>query len=180
MSMDDGTNINDQRLTESPALHFACPTCTFVNPPDAPICMQCGTLLSTTTDTKNLLIDYDSQRPNLQPIGDLPKNSETPITLEIEGKPMSVPTNEVIIIGRGKATSNMQTNINLDSYHAQQKGVSRRHIQLLRRDTLIFVNDLGSTNGTWLNGQRLPPYTDRLLRSGDELRLGTLIIRIKF
>jgi hypothetical protein len=178
--MDDGLNINDQRLTETPALSLACPTCTYVNLPEAPICISCGTLLSSTTDTKNLALANDSQRPTLQPIGDLPKSLETPITLEIDNKPILLPITEIIVLGRGKATNNMQTNINLDPYHAQQKGVSRRHIQLSRKDTLIFVNDLGSTNGTWLNGQRLSPFTDRLLRSGDELRLGTLIVRIKF
>lgn len=34
----------------------------------------------------------------------------------------------------------------------------------------IFVEDLGSTNGTWVNGHRI--YGPRELRIGDELRIG--------
>jgi pSer/pThr/pTyr-binding forkhead associated (FHA) protein len=46
-------------------------------------------------------------------------------------------------------------------------------------DTLTLV-DLGSTNGTHLNGQRLIPNQPRVLRDGDEVRLGKLVFHIFF
>lgn len=54
--------------------------------------------------------------------------------------------------------------------------ISPRHCRITRIPLAgragwqIFVEDLGSTNGTWVNGQRI--YGPRELRIGDELRIG--------
>lgn len=48
--------------------------------------------------------------------------------------------------------------------------VSRQHIQLTRRGAQTLVHDLGSSNGTLLNG--VPLTRPSTLRSGDTLRLG--------
>ena len=38
----------------------------------------------------------------------------------------------------------------------------------------------GSHNGTYLNGQRLIAHQPRVLRDGDDIRLGFLVLRVKF
>jgi FHA domain/Domain of unknown function (DUF1707) len=48
--------------------------------------------------------------------------------------------------------------------------VSRRHAALVCRDGVWHVVDLGSSNGTYVNGRRV---IDAEVRSGDELTLGT-------
>jgi hypothetical protein len=53
-------------------------------------------------------------------------------------------------------------------------GVSRRHARILRKDNRLTVEDLGSTNGTFLNGQRLTPYLSYALQKGDKLQLGSV------
>jgi len=40
--------------------------------------------------------------------------------------------------------------------------------------------DLGSANGSFLNGQRLYPNEKRIVRDSDELRLGRLVMRVRF
>jgi pSer/pThr/pTyr-binding forkhead associated (FHA) protein len=40
--------------------------------------------------------------------------------------------------------------------------------------------DLDSTNGTYLNGVWMYPNQPRVLRDGDELMLGSLVLRFKF
>ena len=40
--------------------------------------------------------------------------------------------------------------------------------------------DLGTPNGTYLNGQRLIPNQARVLRDGDDVRLGHLVLQVKF
>lgn len=50
--------------------------------------------------------------------------------------------------------------------------ISRRHIQLELRDGQVFVSDLGSANGTTVNGLRLMPNQPRPLFPGDLVRLG--------
>jgi pSer/pThr/pTyr-binding forkhead associated (FHA) protein len=47
--------------------------------------------------------------------------------------------------------------------------VSRRHCCLARDDGEVVVRDLGSTNGTWINGLRVDSGR---LRPGDELAIG--------
>lgn len=49
--------------------------------------------------------------------------------------------------------------------------LSRRHARLEVRDGLLFVTDLGSANGTYLNNRRI---TESRVRRGDELRFDTL------
>jgi pSer/pThr/pTyr-binding forkhead associated (FHA) protein len=48
--------------------------------------------------------------------------------------------------------------------------VSRRHAELRRTNDGIFVTDLGSTNGTRVNGV---PVREQLLNSGDEVSVGS-------
>ncbi len=48
--------------------------------------------------------------------------------------------------------------------------VSRRHAELRRKGDGVFVTDLGSTNGTRVNGA---PVREQLLVSGDEISVGT-------
>jgi hypothetical protein len=68
--------------------------------------------------------------------------------------------------------------IDLAPYDAYQMGVSRRHAVLTYKDNRLYISDVGSTNGTYLNGQRLVVYESYALQSGDELRLGKLKISI--
>ncbi len=49
-------------------------------------------------------------------------------------------------------------------------GASRRHASVGWRDGAVILRDLGSTNGTYLNGERLSG--EATLRSGDKIRIG--------
>jgi hypothetical protein len=61
-----------------------------------------------------------------------------------------------------------------------QHGVSRQHCLFKRQSNHLVVLDLGSTNSTHLNGQRLIPYEEHGVSHGDELILGTLRIILVF
>src|SRR5262249_4559441 len=54
----------------------------------------------------------------------------------------------------------------------QDSRVSSEHASLSWHDGIWFVRDLASTNGTWLNGQRLQPGADVEVPLGSHLALG--------
>ncbi|RLC74529.1 MAG: hypothetical protein DRI81_13630, partial [Chloroflexi bacterium] len=51
-------------------------------------------------------------------------------------------------------------------------GVSRRHARIFVQGTQILVEDLNSTNYTYVSQQRLTPGQPHPLNDGDELRFG--------
>jgi hypothetical protein len=70
--------------------------------------------------------------------------------------------------------------IDLTDYGAALLGVSRQHAAILISQEMYLLQDLGSTNGTWLNEVRLPPHIPRTLKNGDMIRLGQLRIYVVF
>jgi hypothetical protein len=81
------------------------------------------------------------------------------LALEPGGEP------EELIVGRDRVCS----------VHLCEPTVSRRHARLLRRDGSWIIEDLGSTNGTLVNGARVGRCA---LRAGDRVRLGLQPIQI--
>ena len=55
-----------------------------------------------------------------------------------------------------------------------ERAVSRQHAKFDRTPTGFTVTDLGSTNGTWVNGAKI---TTQELRSGDRIRIGGRIFK---
>jgi pSer/pThr/pTyr-binding forkhead associated (FHA) protein len=54
--------------------------------------------------------------------------------------------------------------------------VSRRHAVIRQVDAGLALEDLGSTNGTWVNGRRIDGIVE--LRPGDEVRFGNTVWRL--
>jgi hypothetical protein len=96
-------------------------------------------------------------------------HSEAPIRVSIQDQ---------LVIGRAVSDGSDDVDIDLTLYGAQRQGVSRRHVMIIREGNLLKVADLGSTNGTYLNGVRLQPHQPRLLRTGDRLSLGELVLKV--
>ncbi|MBV1883952.1 MAG: FHA domain-containing protein [Pseudomonadales bacterium] len=78
----------------------------------------------------------------------------------------SFPINECTVIGRDPAC----TDVTLPGTH-----VSRRHAELTLQDDQLFVRDLGSANGTFINGRKI---TEGLAQPGDEIRFDTIALRV--
>lgn len=52
-------------------------------------------------------------------------------------------------------------------YVLKERGVSRLHAKIMRMETMLYLLDLNSTNGTFLNGERIESGKDYLLEKGD-------------
>ena len=59
----------------------------------------------------------------------------------------------------------------------KSSGVSRRHCQFFEKNGLLLVKDLGSSNGTFLNGKKIEGQ--RVLEPGDELTIGPVKLRVE-
>jgi hypothetical protein len=82
-------------------------------------------------------------------------------------------------IGRWDADGGIFPDVDLDSEDPEAK-VSRRHARITLRDGKHFLEDLGSTNGTFVNrGKRLPPGTHQPLNDGDEIIVGKTFLRFQ-
>jgi len=86
------------------------------------------------------------------------------------------------ILGRApeNATETPSNLIDLTEYHALSLGVSRRHAIINHQGSSYTIEDLNSSNGTWLNGNRLLSGQAYPLRSGDHIQLGELLIFLYF
>jgi len=85
---------------------------------------------------------------------------------------------EGYVLGRSDAGSSYVPDVDLATYNAQRYGISRRHAALVRNAGIVHVIDLGSMNGTFVNGKRLSPQVPVPLREGDQLSLANLLLEI--
>lgn len=111
--------------------------------------------------------------------------SQSPIhaTLVIErgisaGKKFPISNSEANI-GRWDADGGVFPDVDLDSDDPEAK-VSRRHARISLRDGNYLIEDLGSTNGTFINrGRRLAPGDRQPLKDGDEIIVGKTFLRFR-
>ncbi len=80
-------------------------------------------------------------------------------------------------IGRWDADNGVFPDVDLDAFDTEAK-VSRRHARIIYNKGVYSVEDLGSTNGTYVNrGRRLIPGTPHRLNDGDEIIVGKTFLR---
>ena len=80
-------------------------------------------------------------------------------------------------IGRWDADGGIFPDVDLDTDDPEAK-VSRRHARITLSNGQYFLEDLGSTNGTFINrGKRLPPGQRQALCDGDEIIVGRTFLR---
>lgn len=123
-----------------------CPACNRKNKAEALICIECGTELSTVS-----IIDVQEE------------NTKTKIVLILRGENYEIYLDEDKILGR-KAYG---------KEHLQNQYISRQHAKITFEDNKAYIKDLNSTNGTYLNNERIEPNKKYRLRDGDILNLST-------
>ena len=56
--------------------------------------------------------------------------------------------------------------------------ISRLHARLRKQGNTIYIQDLDSTNGTFVNGKRLLAGEDAIIKRGDEIQFGKIIVNV--
>ncbi|MBL8164463.1 MAG: FHA domain-containing protein [Anaerolineae bacterium] len=161
-----------------------CPTCGKANQRGEVFCYACGNLLEPPRNTfdTNILSDGDSKPLESEFFG-----PESHLVLRLRGSTESYdlrPQDSAheLVIGRSTAGSAMNPDVDLKNKQAADLGVSRFHLSVFhdKENQAVLVSDLGSANGSFINGQRLLAKEVRVLRHGDELRLGRLVLIVSF
>lgn len=101
------------------------------------------------------------------------------LILQPGGVALNFPAAGEAVVGRADPVSNFTPTLDLGPYGALENGVGRRHVRIFVQQGAVFVEDLDSTNGSFVNNVRLAPRQPQPLRANDELRLGTLKLRVE-
>ncbi len=95
------------------------------------------------------------------------------------GAVLRLPAAAQVVIGRNDAVSNFFPDVDLTPHGALDHGVGRRHLRLFVQGDQVMAEDMDSTNGTIINGQRVAPRQPQPLRSGDQVQLGRLLLQVQ-
>ena len=139
-----------------------CPNCGFNNLEGLLFCEDCGQNLSdavsATLPTKQVQND---------PLGAIEKGTwgsanfgnDSNVVLHVRdsAEPLTLVPASSISLGRYDSSSDTQPDIDFTPYGALDKGVSRHHASIEFTEDTLTLMDNGSSNGTFLNGQRLVP-----------------------
>lgn len=88
------------------------------------------------------------------------------------------PGRDEFLVGRIDPVTGITPEINLGPLDTA-RSLSRRHAKLLRQGALLFLREeVGTANGTFINGQRLATGTATPVKPGDRLRFGTIDIEL--
>jgi len=100
------------------------------------------------------------------------KQTKAVLKLTANGQQLPTSNQEVLVVGRAHKSS--VPDIDLAPHGGTKAGVSRRHSRLLREDNKWYVEDLDSTNGTFVNGTKIEPHKKVAINKGDVLRFGQI------
>ncbi len=165
-----------------------CPVCRTRYVANTIYCAECGTYLLEGDDLGTDPIEVAQIRwlgkADRSQFRDTSLPDTGPLTIRLRiGKAsrereLEVSLLKPIRLGRSDPTQNVFPEVDLTDDLGMEYGVSREHARISRRGSTVVIEDLGSTNGTLLNGERLDPYMPEPLKHGDQLQLGKLLIQV--
>ncbi len=174
-------NLHGGNLEENVLPKF-CPVCKLANDYAALVCEYCGTVFvnlhmenyeTTQNITNGRSTDILENSPELKTPG-----HGMAFFLFGKTEPVAVYDDDIIYLGRldkdGRQTNEAFVDLTLAAGFTQ--GVSRRHAMIQRQENRVEIMDLHSSNGTFLNGNRVLPSKFYELKSGTVIQLGRLKI----
>ncbi len=165
-----------------------CPNCQHQELPGTLFCSQCGARL---TNVEHLTTQSIKRTPS--DMLDVPLVPPQPVTTSVPAGEMDsvislhlVDSGQILhltgrsefTLGRVSEGQPILPDVDLSAYDAYSMGVSRLHIALKLVNNGVVITDLGSSNGTRVNGQKVVPHVDYPINHGDIVALGKLKVQI--
>lgn len=163
---------------------IVCPNCQHKEVTGAIFCSQCGAqLLNAYVLETHKINTAETSRMPLRKTAPVRPPVELPdswISLHIVDSGQIVPLADRTEFTLGRITEGqpIMPDVDLSPYNAYANGVSRLHAVLKRTDDRVFIIDLGSSNGTYVNGTRLMPHSECPVNHGDLVHLGKLKFQV--
>lgn len=161
-----------------------CSNCKHANMTGAMFCVECGAQLigRDTLTTQNIATD-SLGRSSKRKTGELSQPIEgvdawANLQLLDTGQVLPLSSRNEFTLGRISEGQPIMPDIDLSPYQAYAAGVSRLHAVIKRNGSSVRFMDLGSANGTFLNGIRLSPNSEQTIQHGDIVSLGKMRIQI--
>lgn len=166
-----------------------CPHCGTPQMNGTIFCADCGGSLLVTAMRKETTASLGQHlkgldlpvQPTVVPAPTPPSTAGYTIRLVVlnSGRRLTFDVSEELLVGRKDNAKGIFPDIDLALDGGYDAGVSRRHAVLAFQNNICVVQDLDSANGTFINGQRIPPHVPTPIRHGDELKFGTLLLRFE-
>jgi hypothetical protein len=154
-----------------------CPFCNSTYPENTLFCEECGSYLAPSNgQATDPLSDRTTSEVERDHLGSAA--FKTLILTIDEGGSIELPLSKEVVLGRLDPGRAIFPDVDLTSEQGMDRGVSRRHARISRREGQVFIEDLNSLNGTFLNATRLVPELPYPLKDGDQVQLGKLVLTI--
>lgn len=159
-----------------------CPSCQHHEVEGALFCSECGAQLMSVQRLVTQNIGTNEMRGELaQATRNQQYEEKTSGTITLQvlegGQFLPLADRSEFTMGRVSDGQPIMPDIDLTPYKAYENGVSRLHAVLRKKKKEVIIMDLGSSNGTYLNGTRLTPENEYPLHHGSTISLGKLKIQ---
>ena len=162
-----------------------CPNCKHDNMAGTMFCSECGAQLVGKDSLITQTITPGQEEETEPRIPAVPRNYQTggidswgSLHLLDTGQVLPLTGRNEFTLGRISEGQPIMPDIDLSPYQAYASGVSRLHAVVKREGPRIILMDLGSANGTYINGKRLTTNVEQTLNHGDIVALGKLKIQV--
>lgn len=160
-------------------MRTVCPNCHHQELLGALFCSECGTKLIEETGlstavvpgTDSKIVDRPSQ-PAVPPSPAPAVDAVASLHILLTGQILPLTGRDEYTIGRVSEGQSILPDVDLTPYDAYEKGVSRLHATLKIDGDEMTVTDLGSSNGTRVNSDKIPPHKEYNVDHGDLITLG--------
>ncbi len=159
-----------------------CPACNHETYEGALFCPACGaSLVTATAKTRTLPAASAVVLPAAPTRGGEGAPGQQVVLFLQNGQRLGLPPGERWTLGRTVSGQPVLPDVDLNPYGAYEMGVSRLHATLhLSPQGLLTITDMGSSNGTQVDGVQIPPHKPYPLRDGSVIVLGKMLLRVRF